>query len=135
MQPLPPVDHSTIVYLPFRKSFYRPHPDILGMSVGDVRRARDAIEISVQAPFLSSQDNNNNNNNNNKDGGYADNCPGPVSEFYQSGLQTDLLNAIKARGFEKPTAIQAQALPVALSGSDIIGLAKTGSGKTFSFIW
>ncbi|GFR43899.1 hypothetical protein Agub_g5030, partial [Astrephomene gubernaculifera] len=35
---------------------------------------------------------------------------------------------------EKPTPIQAQALPVALSGRDVLGIAKTGSGKTASFV-
>ncbi|KAG5190312.1 putative DEAD/DEAH box RNA helicase [Tribonema minus] len=38
-------------------------------------------------------------------------------------------------GLEAPTPIQAQALPVALSGRDLIGVAKTGSGKTFAFVW
>jgi superfamily II DNA/RNA helicase len=55
--------------------------------------------------------------------------------FHQSNLHGTLLTGIKSKGFEMPTAIQAQALPVALSGMDIIGLAKTGSGKTFSFVW
>ena len=39
------------------------------------------------------------------------------------------------QGFVKPTAIQCQAIPTALSGRDIIGLAKTGSGKTAAFVW
>jgi superfamily II DNA/RNA helicase len=55
--------------------------------------------------------------------------------FHQSNLHWTLLTGINSKGFEMPTAIQAQALPVALSGMDIIGLAKTGSGKTFSFVW
>jgi superfamily II DNA/RNA helicase len=36
-------------------------------------------------------------------------------------------------GWKKPTPIQAKAIPVALSGEDIIGLAETGSGKTAAF--
>lgn len=39
------------------------------------------------------------------------------------------------QGFEKPTPIQAQALPVVLSGRDVIGIAKTGSGKTLAYVW
>jgi superfamily II DNA or RNA helicase len=38
------------------------------------------------------------------------------------------------RSYEQPTAIQAQALPAALSGRDVLGIAKTGSGKTAAFV-
>lgn len=37
-------------------------------------------------------------------------------------------------GYEQPTPIQCQALPAALSGRDVLGLAKTGSGKTAAFV-
>lgn len=36
--------------------------------------------------------------------------------------------------YERPTAIQAQALPAVLSGRDVLGIAKTGSGKTAAFV-
>ena len=45
------------------------------------------------------------------------------------------MRTIAKVGFERPTAIQAQALPVVLSGRDVIGIAKTGSGKTMAFVW
>jgi ATP-dependent RNA helicase DDX42 len=61
--------------------------------------------------------------------------PRPIRSFLDAGFPPVLLREIVRLGFESPTAIQAQALPVALSGRDIIGLAKTGSGKTFSFVW
>lgn len=38
-------------------------------------------------------------------------------------------------GIRFSCGLQAQALPVALSGRDVIGIAKTGSGKTLSFVW
>merc|ERR1719210_2361700 len=41
---------------------------------------------------------------------------------------------IKAAGFTKPSAIQSQAWPMALSGRDVIGIAQTGSGKTLAFL-
>lgn len=41
---------------------------------------------------------------------------------------------IKRLGFARPTPIQAQAIPAAMSGRDIIGIAKTGSGKTLGFL-
>ena len=37
--------------------------------------------------------------------------------------------------YTSPTAIQAQAVPAGLGGRDVIGIAKTGSGKTAAFVW
>lgn len=44
-----------------------------------------------------------------------------------------LLN-VHRHGYEKPTPIQAQAIPAVMSGRDLIGIAKTGSGKTIAFL-
>lgn len=44
-----------------------------------------------------------------------------------------LLAALKQKGIQRPTPIQVQGLPVALSGRDMIGIAFTGSGKTLVF--
>ncbi len=54
--------------------------------------------------------------------------------FSQLGLNDRLLRGIRATGFSKPTPIQTQTIPVALSGRDIIGLAQTGTGKTAAFV-
>lgn len=45
------------------------------------------------------------------------------------------MKAIRKSEYTQPTPIQAQAIPLALSGRDLIGIAKTGSGKTAAFIW
>jgi superfamily II DNA/RNA helicase len=54
--------------------------------------------------------------------------------FSALGLSPKVLDAITAAGFETPTPIQQQAIPPALEGRDIIGIAQTGTGKTASFV-
>ncbi|MBE0504970.1 MAG: DEAD/DEAH box helicase [Desulfuromonadales bacterium] len=54
--------------------------------------------------------------------------------FPTLGLSPSLLEAVAARQFEAPFPIQAQAIPAILAGRDILALARTGSGKTASFI-
>lgn len=53
--------------------------------------------------------------------------------FTELNLIPDLLESITAMKFTKPTPIQSEAIPHALEGKDIIGLAQTGSGKTAAF--
>ena len=53
--------------------------------------------------------------------------------FDQLGLSPKALAAVQAAGFENPTPIQEQAIPVVLKGGDVMGLAQTGTGKTASF--
>ena len=49
--------------------------------------------------------------------------------FSELGLSPELLAAVESLGFERPSPIQAMAIPVALTGKDILGLSHTGSGK------
>lgn len=58
----------------------------------------------------------------------------PVTSFDQLGFDATLRAAIAKQGYETPTPIQCQSLPVVLSGRDMIGIAKTGSGKTAAFV-
>ena len=63
--------------------------------------------------------------------------PDPMQDF-DDGKGTwprSLLDAVKRAGYEKPTAIQSQSWPIALSGHDIISVAKTGSGKTCGYLF
>lgn len=113
IDPLPPVDHSQINYPAFTRCFYQEPADIMNMSEADVHSYRSEIEVSVTPTS----------------------APRPIQHFTQAGFTTSLLNEITKNGYEKPTAIQAQGLPIALSGFDMIGLAKTGSGKTLAYVW
>jgi ATP-dependent RNA helicase RhlE len=53
--------------------------------------------------------------------------------FEQLGLTAPLLKALQKEGYTTPTPIQTQAIPHALQGKDILGLAQTGTGKTAAF--
>lgn len=54
--------------------------------------------------------------------------------FSQLGLADALVQGILATGYTAPTEIQAKAIPLAVQGNDIIGLANTGTGKTAAFV-
>ncbi len=56
-----------------------------------------------------------------------------MEDFNSLGLPKPLLNAIEKLKFTKPTPIQAQSIPAALEGKDILGTAQTGTGKTAAF--
>ncbi len=53
--------------------------------------------------------------------------------FAELGLSSKVLAAIEAAGYASPTPIQAQAIPIAVTGKDVLGIAQTGTGKTASF--
>jgi len=59
--------------------------------------------------------------------------PAPTTTFKSLGLINPLLEALDSLNFKVPTEIQVEALPHALEGRDIIGVAATGSGKTAAF--
>jgi superfamily II DNA/RNA helicase len=53
-----------------------------------------------------------------------------MTEFTELGLSTPTLQAVADTGYTTATPIQAQAIPVALQGRDVLGIAQTGTGKT-----
>ena len=54
--------------------------------------------------------------------------------FQAMGLNTNLLKAISRKGFLIPTPIQRRTVPLVLDGQDVVGMARTGSGKTAAFV-
>ncbi len=58
----------------------------------------------------------------------------PIKNWNQCGLSGRVLDVIRKSGFDTPMPIQAQALPIIMSGRDCIGIAETGSGKTLAFV-
>lgn len=73
---------------------------------------------------------------------HDDKQPVPLASFEDACLPEFVRHAIRALGFKEPTAVQkycnlrfsSSAIPIAISGRDMIGIAKTGSGKTFSYM-
>ncbi|VAX76230.1 ATP-dependent RNA helicase RhlE [Serratia symbiotica] len=53
--------------------------------------------------------------------------------FKTLGLNAEILRAVEEQGYQKPTEIQRQAIPLVLAGRDLMGNAQTGTGKTASF--
>src|SRR5579871_1558629 len=56
-----------------------------------------------------------------------------MTEFSKLGLSPATLEAVAATGYTEATPIQAEAIPVALAGRDVLGIAQTGTGKTAAF--
>ena len=56
-----------------------------------------------------------------------------MTQFSDLGLSAPLNQALAAKGYDKPTPIQAQSIPALLQGRDLCGIAQTGTGKTAAF--
>ncbi|KAK5654999.1 hypothetical protein OQA88_6758 [Cercophora sp. LCS_1] len=109
---MPTIDYSKLDLVPIRKNFWVEPLELSQMTeeeATDLRLELDGIKVSGK------------------------DVPKPVQKWSQCGLTQPILDAIENLGFDKPTPIQMQALPVIMSGRDVIGVAKTGSGKTMAF--
>lgn len=56
-----------------------------------------------------------------------------IMNFTELGLAQPILDAVKEQGYEKPSPIQAQAIPAVIEGKDVMAAAQTGTGKTAGF--
>ncbi|MBE7220107.1 MAG: DEAD/DEAH box helicase, partial [Caulobacteraceae bacterium] len=56
-----------------------------------------------------------------------------MTTFSDLGLSPSTVQAVADTGYTTPTPIQEQAIPVALAGRDVLGIAQTGTGKTAAF--
>ncbi|KAG1692028.1 ATP-dependent RNA helicase DDX42 [Nymphon striatum] len=113
IDPLPPMDHSNITYETFEKYFYQESEDIATLTETEVDELRDKLGLKVTGPAP----------------------PKPVTSFAHFGFDEALMKAIRKSEYTQPTPIQSQAIPIGLTGRDVIGIAKTGSGKTAAFVW
>lgn len=97
----------------FRKNFYTETSEITKMNDEEVKQYRKSMDNMWIRGIK---------------------CPRPIKNWYQCGLSNRILEIIAEQKYERPTSIQSQAIPVIMSGRDLIGIAKTGSGKTMAFL-
>lgn len=107
------IDHSGVDYLPFRKDFYKEVPEIAKMTTEEI----DAYKTELEGILVKGKG-----------------CPRPIKTWAQCGISKKEMDVLRKMSFNKPTPIQCQAIPAVMSGRDLIGIAKTGSGKTIAFI-
>uniref|UniRef100_A0A8C4EWQ7 RNA helicase n=1 Tax=Dicentrarchus labrax TaxID=13489 RepID=A0A8C4EWQ7_DICLA len=111
--PLPPIDHSEIDYPPFEKNFYNEHEELSNLTGTQALELRQKLNLRVSGAAP----------------------PKPCTSFAHFSFDEQLMHQIRKSEYTQPTPIQCQGVPIALSGRDMIGIAKTGSGKTAAFIW
>lgn len=110
---IPVVDHKKIEYEPFRSKFYNEPSHLAEMTEEEVLNLRHELDgIKVRGLDV----------------------PKPVQQWSQCGLGVQTLDVVDKLGYESLTSVQAQAIPSIMSGRDVIGVAKTGSGKTIAFL-
>jgi ATP-dependent RNA helicase DDX46/PRP5 len=110
---IPTINHAKIKYEPFRRNFYSEPVDMADLSEAEVATLRLELDgIKVRGVDV----------------------PKPVQRWAQCGLGVQSLDVIQKLGYPAPTSIQSQAIPAITSGRDVIGVAKTGSGKTIAFL-
>jgi ATP-dependent RNA helicase DDX46/PRP5 len=110
---IPAIDYSKIELNTIRKNFWVEPYELSQLTeeeTDELRLELDGIKVS------------------------GNNIPRPVQKWSHCGLTRPILDTIEKLGYEKPTPIQMQALPIIMSGRDVVGVAKTGSGKTMAFL-
>ncbi|XP_041473148.1 ATP-dependent RNA helicase dbp2-like isoform X2 [Lytechinus variegatus] len=97
---------------PFKKNFYREHPEVTSRPLTDIQGfcAEKQITVKGKEPMR------------------------PVFHFHEAGFPDYVMGELNQCGFPHPTPIQSQGWPIALSGRDMVGIAATGSGKTLSYL-
>ncbi|KAM3074133.1 pre-mRNA processing RNA-helicase [Clarireedia jacksonii] len=110
---IPTINYAKLDLPPFRKNFYTEPAELADMTeveLNDLRLELDGIKVAGK------------------------DVPKPVQKWSQCGLDVKSLDVIKKLEYDRPTSIQMQAIPAIMSGRDVIGVAKTGSGKTIAFL-
>jgi len=104
----------------FEKDFYRPTSALVNRSPEETEGYRSKNEMQLSTPCRKE--------NSGKP------IPAPVQYFQDIELPDYISNEIYQQKYEYPTPIQGQGWPIALTGRDLVSIAKTGSGKTLGYI-
>lgn len=104
-------DVENMVFPPLPYS-YKIHPEVASLSDSQVHDLRKQMEITVQGEGIER----------------------PILEFSHCHSDVKLMENLKGSGYNTPTPIQMQVIPVALCGRDVLACAQTGSGKTAAFL-
>jgi ATP-dependent RNA helicase DDX5/DBP2 len=111
---LPAIDWTAQARNPFRREFMPYGP----VNLEHAHHLRSSLAITVE-----------------HDPTGENTTPIPVQNFREIAVLPEwVMTAVDDNGWDKPTPIQAQALPIAVAGKDMIGIAQTGSGKTAAFL-
>ncbi|KAI6241295.1 Helicase ATP-binding domain-containing protein [Aphelenchoides fujianensis] len=108
---LRPVDWSRVQLEPIKKNIYQESPVVSARSGAEVNDWLTANQVTLTGK----------------------NVPRPVFGFDEAGFPKEM-EQLLFKNYQKPTVIQSISWPVALSGCDMISIARTGSGKTLGFI-
>eukprot|EP00877_Chromochloris_zofingiensis_P000286 jgi/Chrzof1/10258/Cz04g34160.t1 len=94
---------------------WQPSERVQALSQEQIAEIRDRLNVDVEVPEGEEI------------------AAAPIESFKEMNLHPNIIADISHHKYETPTPIQAQGIPVALSGKDILGCAETGSGKTAGF--
>lgn len=96
---------------PFKKDFYVPHPSVSSRHPSEIEEFRQTNNITIKGDALN-----------------------PIFFFEEGNFPDYVMEGLQRQGYAKPTPIQAQGWPIAMSGRNMVGIAQTGSGKTLAYI-
>ncbi|CAH0546381.1 unnamed protein product [Brassicogethes aeneus] len=94
-----------------KKDFYTPHDNVVNRTKEEIEEFYKNHQITVKGD-----------------------APNPILSFEEANFPDYIMKEIIKQGYEKPTAIQSQGWPIALTGNDMVGIGHTGSGKTLAFL-
>lgn len=134
--PLANVDHSTINYEPFRRCFLQPSNEFWNNSYSSTTTSEKVDSEIVQVTVTPQDD-----GIDSKRNGNHTTIVQPIDSFHDlyvrshnNTIPLDICTALMTKaGFHSPTPVQRYAMPILLSGYDVLCTASTGSGKTLSY--